>query len=282
MLRIIKKIIRKTQYQLLDIFYDEQQVIKVDWYAGSNNFGDVLNSLLLHKLTGKKIVPIKALYYAKNHFFVIGSILSRATRYTTVWGTGFISEDSHCQEKPLKVLAVRGPKTRQILLNDGIDCPKVYGDPALLLPKIYYPKIIKKYKLGIVPHYVDKNNEWLSTVKNNPEIKILNIQESSPFIFIDELLSCEKIASSSLHGVIVADAYAIPSVWIDFSNEVMGNGFKFLDYFASVKRKDEEPLVITENTKLSDIYNKFYDYKIDIDLNKLLKTCPFKIINELS
>ena len=282
MLKTKKKIIRKNQYKLLDIFYDEQQIIKVDWYAGSNNFGDVLNPLLLHKLTGKKILPVKALYYKKNHFFAIGSILNRATRYTTVWGSGFISEDSHCQEKPLKVLAVRGPKTRQILLNDGIDCPKVYGDPALLLPKVYYPKIIKKYKLGIIPHYVDKNNEWLSTVKNNPEIKILNIQENNPFTFIDELLSCEKIASSSLHGIIVADAYVIPSTWIEFSDKVMGNGFKFLDYFASVKRKDKEPLVITENTKLSDIYDKFYDYKIDIDLNKLLKACPFKITNKLA
>lgn len=282
MLKIIKKIIRKTQYQLLDMFYDEQQVIKADWYAGSNNFGDVLNPWLIHKLTGKKAIPIKALYYAKNHFFVIGSILSRASKYTTVWGTGFISANSHCREKPLKVLAVRGPKTRQILLNDGIDCPEVYGDPALLLPKIYYPKITKKYKLGIIPHYIDKKNEWLSAIKNDPEIKIINIQENNPLVFIDELLSCEKVASSSLHGIIVADAYEIPSVWIEFSDKVFGNGFKFLDYFASVKRKDDTPLIITENTKLIDIYNKFYDYKIEIDLNKLLKACPFKIINDLS
>lgn len=282
MLKIIKKIIRKTQYKLLDLFYNEQQIIKVDWYAGSNNFGDVLNPLLLHKLTGKKIVPVKALYYAKNHFFVIGSILNRASRYTIVWGTGFISEDSHCQEEPLKVLAVRGPKTRQILLNDGIDCPEVYGDPALLLPKVYHPKIEKKFKLGIVPHYVDKKNEWLTKIKDNPEVKILNIQEKDPFVFIDELLSCEQIASSSLHGLIVADAYEIPSVWIEFSNKVMGNGFKFLDYFMSVKRKDNKPIYITVHTKLSDIYNGFYDYEIDIDLDKLLKACPFKITNDLT
>ena len=51
---------------------------------------------------------------------------------------------------PQKVLAVRGPLSRNYLLENGVDCPDVYGDPALLFPKYYKPHIYKKYKLGII------------------------------------------------------------------------------------------------------------------------------------
>ena len=44
----------------------------------------------------------------------------------------------------------------------------------------------------------------------------------------------------------------------------------------SVGRKDREPLVINETTRLKEVYDKFYNYKIDIDLNKLWDACPFK------
>ena len=47
-----------------------------------------------------------------------------------------------------------------------------------------------------------------------------------------------KIVSSSLHGLIVSDAYKIPNVWIQFYNNIRGDNTKFYDYFKSVNRKD--------------------------------------------
>ena len=94
------------------------------------------------------------------------------------------------------------------------------------------------------------------------------------------MLSCEKIASSSLHGIIVADAYNIPSLWVEFSDKVTGNGFKFLDYFLSVHRHDIKPLVINEHIPLEKIFEHFSDYKIQMDLEKLLDSAPFEIKKE--
>ena len=92
---------------------------------------------------------------------------------------------------------------------------------------------------------------------------------------VDEIISCEKIISSSLHGLIVADAYGIPAIWTKFSEKVLGDGFKFRDYFASVGRNDKSPLEINETTSVEMILNSFYTYKIEFDSEKLIRNCPF-------
>lgn len=281
MIDILKKIkiffvsqYSKIVYVLRDIIYPNS--LSVDWYSGLNNFGDILNYKLLKILTNREVFEIRTHLYNKQNYMIIGSILQRANKYSIVWGSGFISEDSYCKEKPQKICAVRGPLTRKKLLKDGIACPEVYGDPALLLPLIYKPKIEKKYKIGIIPHYVDKSNIWLKNIQSD-QIKILDIQIKDSFLFIDEILKCEKIASSSLHGIIVADAYSIPSIWVSFADNIMGGAFKYLDYFLSVKRVDREPLKINQNTKIEKLYEKFSEYKIELDLKKLIDAAPFEI-----
>lgn len=61
--------------------------------------------------------------------------------------------------------------------------------------------------------------------------------------FVDEIKSCKKIVSSSLHGCIIAESYGIPVEWIVLSDKVLGNGFKFRDYLSATDRKSfDEPL----------------------------------------
>lgn len=270
----LKKVIRTF---LHDLLHPSNNDCLNFYWDKNNNFGDELNPLLLQALSGKKITRVRPKYYANDYILMIGSILQNATEDAVVWGTGIISNEHHCAQVPKKVCAVRGPKTRARLLTDGIACPEIYGDPALLLPMVYSPPITKRYKLGIIPHFIDKNNPWLKQCETHDDILIIDVEQSNPLDFVDELLSCEKIASSSLHGIIIADAYHIPSLWLEFSDQVIGNGFKFFDYFLSVKRTDTGPLCIKEETTLEELYNAFYDYTIDIDLNRLLEAAPFEI-----
>ena len=53
---------------------------------------------------------------------------------------------------------------------------------------------------------------------------------------IDEILKCNKIVSSSLHGIVLAEAYGIPAKWEKYSDDVLGNGFKFRDYLSGTGR----------------------------------------------
>jgi len=193
-----------------------------------------------------------------------------------VWGAGCISPNS-IGDKPLKVYAVRGPLTQKELINRGIECPSVYGDPALLFPKIYNPLKNKKYKYGVIPHYIDYTDDYALKIINHLEsqgVKVINIT-SNIFTFIDNILSCEKILSSTLHGLIAADAYNIPNIKINLSNKLVGGNFKFKDYFDSVGRKHIFKTFINMTPEVKNLELLEYNNKIDFNSSKLLEAGPW-------
>lgn len=199
------------------------------------NFGDIMGPWLVAKLFDVNVV--RGNHDDINCLFTIGSIAQKATDNTVIWGSGLMSSYSK-PNTSCKYLAVRGPKTRNIILEHGGQCPEIYGDPALLAPLAYNKKINKTHSIGIFPHYVDYEliNAWYGS---NKEVKIINPVSGCIESTINEILSCEKIISSSLHGIIVANAYGIASKWVKFSDKLAGDGNKFLDYFASVSIEDE-------------------------------------------
>lgn len=242
------------------------------------NMGDILSPLIASHY-GSKIVKRISKRNCKRfeHYFMIGSILQRCTSKTIVWGSGIISEDAVLSQKPKKVLAVRGPLTRNKLLEQNIDCPEIYGDPALLLPEIYPDQTSeKKFQLGIIPHFKDKKDSWLiNEYLNKKEVTIIDIQNRDPLKVVDQMLACEKIISSSLHGIIVADAYSVPAVWVEFEQPFEDGHFKFQDYFASVGRKVKGPVRVDTLQTLDDILAIFEPYSIQIDLELLKNSFPF-------
>lgn len=254
----------RSVYNTVKLLLDENAILIIGF--DSKNWGDALNPVLIQKISGKTpLIATKYTYHIKSGpvYSAIGSVLERANTNNcghgnlVVWGTGFISSQGRLKVQPKKICAVRGPLTRELLLKQGYECPEIYGDPALLCPKFYRPESRKRYKLGIIPHYVDKNHAAINNFQNNPDVIIIDILGGIRNV-VDQICSCQKIASSSLHGIIAADAYGIPSTWIKFSDNVVGNGFKFFDYFKSVGRIDDGPLVIHKNSSIDDILDTFY------------------------
>lgn len=257
------------------------QSIVAWWYKGDhpNNFGDALSPILVEWLSGRKPVRSSEIFNISNKpvHYVIGSILRKAQgRKVTIWGSGFIGADDNlaCPPQNVQALAVRGPLTRAILVRHGVECPEVYGDPALLCPLFYHPRVRKMYRLGIVPHYLDKSSPVIQRLLEHPDVHVIDV-EAGVFSVIDEINRCDLVASSSLHGLIVADAYGIPSLWVEFSDKVAGGGFKFRDYFASVDRQVSDPLQVTHQTTVVELLAGFREYKIHTHLDQLVNVCPF-------
>lgn len=249
------------------------------------NYGDLLARYLVEKISNKKVVWVRPSRFSLRNYIspiyvTIGSILPHVNKYCIVWGSGIISRSTKI--KPAKFLAVRGPITRQYLCNQGYSVPEVYGDPALLLPSYYNPKVEKRYKLGVIPHYDDFKlvNHWFS---NEQDVTIIDLMTNDVEFTTDKILECEQIISSSLHGIIVAHAYNIPAVWQKFSDKLFGDNVKFQDYFLSVNLDPYTPEIIDNELSLNEINTLLANSNIlpkasDIEDLKvgLMACCPFK------
>lgn len=282
----IKKGVRLIYNTLLalrpDVLYINASV-NVDYNGGiiKSNWGDDINYFFLNEIvSGKKILYSQLLWPIKfrSNYLVIGSIIEMMTNKSSViWGAGIISSDTENIIAPKKVCAVRGPLTRQKLIAMGIDCPNIYGDPALLLPYHYSPKVVKTHKLGVIPHYVDKP-QASSCFKGCKGIKFIDVNGYRDWHdFIDEILSCEVIVSSSLHGLIVAEAYNIPGIWAEFTS-IKRDYFKYYDFYASIGKSNMAPIEINNKTELDDVVNISKKWVPgQIDLKPLIEACPLKL-----
>lgn len=276
--------IGRKAYQLTNSVkyrFDDQKIIisYCDTKSCKHNFGDALNPFLVSYLSNKKVYSYRQLMIKPNEpvYSVIGSILdNQDIKNLEVWGSGFISAEGKFKTLPQKVHAVRGPLSREIVLKHGIDCPEVYGDPGLLLPLFFNSNKTKEYKLGVIPHFVDKDNPFMNQLLETYPNDVLLIDIESDFQkVIDDVNRCDHIISSSLHGLIVADAYGIPSLWVEFSDKVIGQGFKFKDYMLSVNKSQLDPIVINSMIDLNDLLSRFTFEPIQFDQQKLLNACPF-------
>ena len=236
------------------------------------NWGDALNPVLVELISGCNTQHIKSLYC--DRYMAIGSILAGANSRAEVWGSGFAVEGHRLLEPPRAIHAVRGPLSRDLLLKQGINCPEVYGDPALLLPRFFNPTVVKKYKVGIIPHFSDKRHPWVESYRNDPRVLIIDI-ESGIGNVVRAIKSCEMILSSSLHGLVCADAYGIPNVWIKLSDKLLGGSFKFRDYRLSINAAEAVPVDVQADPSLEAAISKAEFHELRIDLRKLLVACPF-------
>jgi len=189
-----------------------------------HNFGDALTPYLIEKITGEQ--PEYDGLRDERHYFVTGSILHETKKNTVILGAGFMSQASYLRELPLETHLVRGHITKEMLKKQGIECNNV-GDPALALPHLYDPGVERQQLLGVVPHYEDFA---IASKFHRGPVNLLDPIEE----VIKRICIFKYILSSSLHGLIVAHAFNIPALWVEFSDRLGGDGMKFYDYFSSV------------------------------------------------
>lgn len=242
------------------------------------NFGDLIGPWLHEKITGKQSIYADPKKESKIPiYFCAGSILHHSKPNVILWGTGMMFRNTKF-ENPKKVLCVRGPLTRKRLIECGVKCPKVFGDPGLLLSKYYQPKQCeKKYQLGIIPHYVDFEHVT-KLVGNNSNVVVINLLDDIENV-IDKITECEMTISSSLHGIIASHSYGIKSWWVKFSDKIKGDNTKYLDYYQSVGiHTISKPLIIKKFENVENIIKKLKNIpnpKFPIDTSDLEKSCPF-------
>ncbi|WP_108663894.1 polysaccharide pyruvyl transferase family protein [Acuticoccus kandeliae] len=284
---VVRKLFAAAKVLVSDPLIVNAYVRMADGRPVAWNWGDDINYHFLKHLTKREIAvyfetPI-TMKLKKINYLCIGSTLNYlSTPETVVWGAGVIDDQLDLRAVPARITAVRGPLSRAYLRDRGIDCPEVYGDPALLIPYFYRPAPAPsphERRIGIVPHYEDKDAPAIEAIRRrHPEVRVFDIADYGSWTdFIDGVAGCDVLFSSSLHGLIMAEAYAVPNYWVEFSDKVIGKGFKFRDYYASLGKPTPEPLRLDAGSDLDEIIEAHSWSAGTIDLRRLLDACPFEI-----
>ncbi len=212
--------------------HQSQHQLSAYWFTGVCNFGDLVGTALVEYITGT--LPRLTHRASTGKLLTVGSILSNARVGDTVWGSGAIC-DQDVDVAGVTVLALRGPLSVQLTRADP---HTPLGDPALLLPTFYTPPQATRHRIGFVPHYVDL--PIASSLA--PDAYVVDVTARDWRTTVDAITACDVIVSSSLHGLIVAEAYGVPAVWSRTRNPIVGDDFKFRDYFAATDRDLPEPV----------------------------------------
>lgn len=269
------------------VFFKDGKVVHENW-------GDDINYFFLKEIVMGPIDMFDkyslAFRLRLRNYLVIGSTIDLLCKESTeVWGAGIIDGTKNLKIKPRKVYAVRGPLTRKLLIKQGVECPEIYGDPAMLVARYYKPHVDKKYKYGFISHVsnIDRVKSFRfgeKPILEREDTLVIDLSKYDRWTDIpDQICSCENIISASLHGLIMAEAYKIPNVWVEFGKPLLGGHFKFHDFFCSIGRDRIKPITIDENI----VDNVRIDESLsswqagNINLQPLIDSCPFKLKTNL-
>lgn len=195
-----------------------------------NNFGDLIGPMLIAKIVSELGLrePVES-----RRIVAVGSIIKLTRPGDVVWGAGVNGKSMDTGAAPdLDIRAVRGPRTREMLVATGAVVPEVYGDPALLWPR-FWPR--EHYvaqsanealrPVTIVPNYND------SGAMSGPEV----VEPIGfPHHVIGQIARSQFVCGSSLHAIVLAESFGIPARLVRSNVEPE---FKYDDYYAGTGRE---------------------------------------------
>jgi hypothetical protein len=207
------------------------------WCFSLRNFGDALTPHIL----GRYKVPFELVSrFEEATLLGIGSNLDRVRPDNSpivVWSAGFMyPKDRPVRYGPdVRILALRGRMTAA-LVRPSRPVDPVLGDGGILIGDMFPSgSLARRYELGVLPHMSDVRACVALGLGAWPGVKVIDVLAPIEQVLSD-IASCRRILSSSLHGLVTADAFGIPSVYAIFAGgrDVEGEGFKYADYSSAL------------------------------------------------
>lgn len=237
---------------------------------GFSNFGDALSEQIISRILERPLRVTPDPYISEQKLVGIGSIINYAQEGDVLWGCGInfkYRNPSSYRFQNVDVRAVRGPLTREFLLKMGVGCPEIYGDPTLLLPKLF-PEFKKAeqpaFDYIVIPHFSDEH-AYLN------DLHLVSVKEGWDVV-VQKILNSKFVISSALSGVIVAEAYGIPARMLRVSeNEDL---LKYADYYQGTNRKE-----FKYAKSVQEALEMGGEPMPECDLDKLLQSFPYEYFN---
>jgi pyruvyltransferase len=191
---------------------------------GSINFGDQLSEIVVEKVLSSRDRTLDEETSRFSRLLAIGSILHFAQDRDIIWGSGVNGKipESRFVAQSLDIRAVRGPLTADFLRRRGFHVPEIYGDPALLLSRLFG----SRFEWHEADDYVFVPNlHDLPLVAGEPNV--VSPLEGWNRVTA-KIVRAKLVLASSLHGLVVADSFGVPARYVRLS-ETEGF-FKYEDY----------------------------------------------------
>lgn len=247
--------------------------LRLFWFAAVPNFGDMIGPWMAERVTGHPPEPGEP-----SHGTILssGSILNWAGIDAVVWGSG-IANLTDPINPCANILAVRGPISRARALAYGATCPDIVGDPGLLLPRFLGPRPAVVTKIGIVPHLSDR--PAILSMVLPADMRAVDLFRPVPDVAA-AIASCERIVTSSLHGMIAAHAYGVPAALVQFGDGVLGDGTKFDDHRVAVGLAPRPAIDLRSRFTVGDMAKLPADAPepgtVERIADQLWECCPFR------
>ncbi|GAA4753072.1 polysaccharide pyruvyl transferase family protein [Amnibacterium soli] len=205
--------------------------------APVGNFGDLLGPEIVRRmrvLHGGADAPARP---QAARLLSVGSILHFARDGDVVWGSGVngrIPLDQY-EDVRLDVRAVRGPRTAAFLAERGAAVPSVFGDPALLVPRLM-PELAPGPAAARDDYVIVPNLHDHAAVARDRR----TIDPRSPWRqVVGRIARARAVYASSLHGLVIAEAFGVPAVRIaarleqdlKYEDYALGSGGDLLPVF---------------------------------------------------
>lgn len=216
------------------------------------NIGDALSAVMVTALSGR-VCKKETFRSPRERLYAVGTIAHNAYGgIVHIWGTGLdatynafdttLRRYAAPPDTKIHVHATRGPYSRQAFVDAGIAAPEVYGDPVWVLPSIFPAAKEKKWDLGVIVH-VTELAEYGPNPHTKPElirycippefqdrVKIISTvvepNVDAMMAKMEEITSCRRILSVSLHGLVFAESYGIPCLYFGLEGS---NGCETID-----------------------------------------------------
>ncbi len=214
------------------------------------NLGDALSPVMVTLLSGLPCTH-KDLGSTQIRMGAVGTIAQGFSGGEVwIWGTGTSKYRNPLHKGPGKerfipnsvttfhVTATRGPITRRILGEENATGAPAFGDPVWLLPQFYRPNLKKRWKLGVIVHLADLKDRSLDAAVKDafvryqiPEsertsVRLINtvtdVTVDALRARLDDILECERLVSTSLHGMVFAESYGIPCLYFSPRGKISG------------------------------------------------------------
>jgi hypothetical protein len=256
--------------------------VRLSYFLRIPNVGDRLSPAIVTAVSGRPTVHFAAGDAA--HLLAVGSMMATATPDSVIWGAGVMREHGGVGAvDAANIHALRGKLSCSALRRAGVAAPDVpLGDPGFLAPALLgiAKTASPANRIGVVPHYVDRASPHFRRLLAEPGVVDLNVHDG-PERFLRAMADCEVVISSSLHGLIFAEALGIPNLWVVAGGDIGGGAFKFNDWFSTTARPQTSALVLTPDVSVAELTKQATLHESMIETEAIRAAFPSHRLDEL-